>query len=84
MTASANIGSLLAQNNNVGGGGFFVGIPCFGGIIGLLCLALWIWALVDAIQNPSLDGNARLIWVLVIIFLPFIGSILYLVIGRKK
>ncbi|MGC4033609.1 MAG: PLD nuclease N-terminal domain-containing protein [Tepidisphaeraceae bacterium] len=83
MSVLTTTTSLFAQNTGTGGG-FLVGIPCFGGIIGLLCFALWIWALVDAIQNPALDSNGRLIWVLVIIFLPFIGSILYLVIGRNK
>ena len=71
--------TLLAQvNANVSGG--FAIIPCG---ISLLALALWIAALVDAIKNPGLDGNKRLIWVLVIIFVPFIGPILYFLIGRQ-
>jgi hypothetical protein len=46
-------------------------------------LAIWIWALVDAITNPGLDPTMRLIWVLVIIFTSIIGAIIYLVIGRS-
>jgi hypothetical protein len=61
-------------------GMFFHGI----GIVGILCLILCIWALVDCLQNPGLQGTEKLIWVLVIIFLPLLGSILYLVIGRNK
>jgi Phospholipase_D-nuclease N-terminal len=54
------------------------------GIVGILCLILWIWALVDCLHNSGLQGTEKLIWVLVIIFLPFLGSILYLLIGRNK
>jgi hypothetical protein len=56
----------------------------FHGIVAILCLILWIWALVDCLQNSSLQGTEKLIWVIVIIFVPFLGSILYLLIGRKK
>jgi hypothetical protein len=40
--------------------------------------------LIDAIQNPSLVGNQRIVWVLVIIFVPCIGPLLYYFIGRSK
>lgn len=53
-------------------------------IIGLLYLVFWIWTLVDAIQNPRLDGNRRIVWVLVIILVPCIGPLLYCFIGRSK
>ena len=78
MTMTNSLGSLLAVNF---GGGVFALFPC---MFGLAALALWIWALVDAIQNKSMDSTQRLIWVLVIIFVPFIGPILYLLIGRKR
>ena len=54
------------------------------GAIGLLCFVFWIWMLIDAIQNPSLVGNQRIVWVLVIIFVPCIGPLLYYFIGRSK
>ena len=46
-------------------------------------LAIWIWALVDAIRNPLLDDTTRLIWVLVIVFAQLIGAIVYLIVGRS-
>ena len=52
-------------------------------LLSLLALILWIWALIDVIKS-NLDSTAKIIWVLVIIFLPLLGSILYLLIGRKK
>jgi hypothetical protein len=52
-------------------------------IIGFLAFVFWLWMLIDAIQNPRLVGNQRIVWVLVIIFLPCLGALLYLVLGRK-
>ena len=46
-------------------------------------LAVWIWALIDAIRNPALDSTTRLIWVLVILFAQVIGAIIYLAVGRS-
>lgn len=51
--------------------------------LGVLCFAFWLWMLIHAIQNPRLDGTQRIIWVLVIIFLPFLGSILYFFAGKS-
>jgi hypothetical protein len=53
-------------------------------LIGAVCFVLWIWMLIDAIQNQSLTGNQRVVWVLVIIFLPCIGALLYFFIGRSS
>jgi uncharacterized membrane protein YidH (DUF202 family) len=46
--------------------------------------AFWIWMLVSAIQNKGLNGTEKVIWVLVIIFLHFLGAFLYLLLGRPK
>ncbi len=66
-----------------------------GGVVGLLALllglllsvagfAFWLWMLIHAITNKGLPDGERIVWVLVIIFLPFIGSIIYFFIGRPK
>jgi hypothetical protein len=59
-----------------------------GGMWMLLILALstlfWIWMLVDAIQNRRLSDGEKICWVLAIIFLPFLGSLLYLLLGHSK
>jgi hypothetical protein len=49
----------------------------------IIPLILWIWALLDCLQS-RFGGSDKLIWVVVIILLPVIGSILYLVVGRKQ
>jgi len=40
--------------------------------------------LVDCLKNPRLHGNEKLIWVLVVIILPFIGSLLYFFIAKEQ
>ena len=53
------------------------------GLIGLIILVvvgIWIWSLIDAIQNAD---NA-ILWVLVIFFLGVLGSILWWCIGERK
>lgn len=52
--------------------------------IGLACFAFWLWMLVHAISNKGLSDGERIVWVLVVIFLPFLGSILYFFIGKPK
>jgi hypothetical protein len=78
-------GLLLAQNAGEAGG-FFVGFGILWMlmvILGIAALGVWIWALIDAIQNPALDGTMRIVWILVIVFTHFIGAIVYLAIGRS-
>jgi len=43
----------------------------------------WLWMLIDALTNASLDPTMKIVWALVIFFLPFIGALAYLFVGRK-
>ncbi len=56
----------------------------FAGLLSLACFAFWLWMLVHAIGNKGLSDGERIVWVLVVIFLPFLGSILYFFIGKPK
>ncbi|NLG66997.1 MAG: hypothetical protein GX536_04705 [Actinobacteria bacterium] len=47
-------------------------------------LSLMIWALVDLVRRERVRGGSKLVWVLVILLLNFIGPILYLVWGRNE
>ena len=52
------------------------------GIIGLLILALDIWAVVNILQ--SLASNQRkLIWSIVVLLLPLLGLILWFFLGPR-
>lgn len=49
----------------------------------ILCITLWIYCLVDVLKS-QFPQNEKLVWTLAIIFVPFLGTILYLIIGKKK
>jgi hypothetical protein len=58
----------------------------FGGqeliIIGIL-LGIYIFVLVDILKS-EFRGYNKIIWILLVFFLPALGTILYLLIGRKQ
>ncbi|GAA4407968.1 hypothetical protein GCM10023187_29220 [Nibrella viscosa] len=66
----------------------FIGLGGAEILLGLLFLGLVILlpliALIDALRSRFQSDTAKLIWILVILFLPFLGSILYFIIGRKQ
>ena len=53
-------------------------------MIGLGFTVIWVLAIVEIVKSEFQDKNERLIWLLLVILLPFIGTILYLMIGRKQ
>ena len=63
-------------------GVLFLIVFCFG--LGLALTAFWIWMLVSAVQNKGLTDGEKVGWVLAIVFFHFLGSLLYLCIGRPK
>ncbi|MFA5216824.1 SHOCT domain-containing protein [Sulfuricurvum sp.] len=44
---------------------------------------LWIWALVDIIKSKFQEDLMQIVWLLIVFFLPFLGVLLYLLIGRS-
>jgi len=53
-------------------------------VIGLLLFVFWIWMLIDAIKNPALSNTEKIVWVLVILFLHFLGAVIYFFAGRRR
>ena len=50
----------------------------------LLPSIFWIIALIDILKIDFRYTNGKIIWALVVIFLPVIGSILYFLIGKSQ
>ena len=46
-------------------------------------ILLPLLALISVLMN-EFQGNDKIMWVLIIIFLPFLGSVLYFLIGRDR
>ena len=58
------------------------GLGLIGALLGLLSTIFVIWMLIDAITRATLTGTEKIIWVLVILFLHFIGALVYYFVGR--
>jgi hypothetical protein len=48
-----------------------------------LSIILWLSCLIDIIKS-EFQGNNKIIWLLVVIFVPLLGMILYYIFGRKQ
>ncbi|RLD23288.1 MAG: hypothetical protein DRI70_09605 [Bacteroidetes bacterium] len=59
-----------------------------GGLIITLLVILFIFLIpllaLLSVLTSQFQGNEKIIWVLIILFLPFLGSLLYFLIGRDK
>jgi hypothetical protein len=53
-------------------------------IFGIVDAALVIWALVDILKSEFADSSNKIIWLLVVIFIPVLGFVLYFFVGRKQ
>jgi uncharacterized membrane protein len=51
---------------------------------GLLAFGFWIWALIDCVTKEPSKGNDKLIWVLVIVLLSWVGALIYFFIRRPE
>ena len=60
-------------------------MPIIGGF-GLLVLALWIFCVIDVITTNEWDVRnlPKTAWLLIVLFLPTVGSIAWLVAGRPR
>ena len=52
-------------------------------LFGLVCTIIWIWCIVDIARSRFNDDSNRIFWLLLVILLPFIGTVLYLLMGKK-
>lgn len=54
----------------------------FSGLLGLILLVCVIYGIVKTVQSPASTG-AKVIWILVMLFLPLLGFIAWLIFGPK-
>jgi len=53
------------------------------GIVSIIYIVLVVWAVIDLLSTRR-SGCTTLLWLLLIIIVPVLGSILYLLLGRHK
>ena len=54
----------------------------FNGLIGLIILALDIWAIINVIKSGAGTG-AKVLWILLIILLPVLGLVIWAIAGPR-
>lgn len=47
------------------------------GLISLGTFIFWIWSIIDCAQNEPSEGNDKIIWIIILLFLNFLGSLIY-------
>ena len=51
---------------------------------GVGAFVLWIWTLLDCIKNEPSEGNDKVVWVVVIAVMNWIGALIYLIVRRPQ
>ncbi len=63
-------------------------VPCillpFFFLISIGGTILWIWTIIDCATKEPSEGNDKVIWILVIIFTNWIGSLIYIFVRRPE
>lgn len=54
----------------------------FNGLVGLIILALDIWAIINVLKS-SAETGMKIIWVLLILLLPVLGLIIWAIAGPR-
>lgn len=62
---------------------FILGILIFLGIFVFL-FVFWIWMIIDCVKRKFKNENDKIVWILVLIFLSFLGAILYYFIVKRQ
>ncbi|WP_157976114.1 PLD nuclease N-terminal domain-containing protein [Lewinella sp. IMCC34191] len=70
-------GEDVSAGEAVGAG---IGIWAIGSILAFI---LVVWAVIDLVQKPY-PMEKKLIWGVVILVIPFLGAVLYFILGRNK
>jgi preprotein translocase subunit YajC len=52
-------------------------------ILIVLPFIFWLWALIDILKN-DFKGSNKIVWLLLVIFIPVLGFVLYFLIGKKQ
>ncbi|MEM5853263.1 MAG: PLDc N-terminal domain-containing protein [Candidatus Aenigmatarchaeota archaeon] len=61
--------------------GFLAGMV-FIAALALLIFIFWLWMLIDCLKRKKFED--KLVWILVLIFLNFIGALLYFFLVKSK
>lgn len=52
------------------------------GVLWLTFTAFWIWMILEAATKEPREGHERLIWIIIMVFVPYFGAIAYYLVRR--
>ncbi len=52
--------------------------------LGVVLFGSWLYAIIEIISDDYKSDTDKLLWFLLVFFLPFVGTIVYFLIGRDK
>lgn len=79
-----NSAALASTAAGTGAVALGIGMLIFWLIFGIGGFALWLWALIDVIRREFKNPSDKTLWLVLVIIIPWVGSIAYLVAGRKN
>ena len=53
-------------------------------LVSIAGTVFWIWMLVECLTKERSDGNDKIVWIIVIVFAPAIGALIYFFLRRPK
>ena len=59
-------------------------LSCCGCVVGVGAFAFWVWMIVDCATRQFKDSNEKIIWVLVVVLLNWLGALIYFIAGRPR
>lgn len=68
---------------NLSGGLSCLCIP-IAGLIGLASMAFWIWMIIDAATNEPAEESNKIVWVLIVVLLHWLGAAIYYFVRRPE
>ncbi len=57
---------------------------CVIGLVAVLGSIFWIWMIIDCASNEPSGTNDKIVWLLVIIFIHFVGALIYYFVRRPE
>jgi hypothetical protein len=64
--------------------GFGIGMMLFMFLFWIAYIVLWISTLIDILKSDFRGGSDKIVWLLVVVFVPLLGMILYFAIGKNQ
>ena len=52
--------------------------------LGVALFGSWLYAIIEIVSDDYKNDTDKIVWLLLVFFLPFVGTIVYFSIGRNK